>query len=159
MFDASYYCDPSNMCNNSAFVIFGFEIVYLLGLFFVLKTKYWQVFAGNKKFLFCNDISAPMLFVLEKGNVIVLAPILLALALLRIGFLRAPCIVLLTDIKPYFALLMIYYVGRQYWKGFAVFTAMAGLIFIISGLALDNHSLGFFTNLFNFSHKDGLFLL
>ncbi|MDO9399235.1 MAG: glycosyltransferase 87 family protein [bacterium] len=161
VFDGSYYGDPSYMRDNSAFVIFGFGLVYLLVPVLVLKTRYWQGFLGNEKFLiyFVIVLSTPMLFALERGNMIVLAPILLALALSRIGFLRVLCIALLINIKPYFALLMIYYLVRRNWKGFATCSLLSGLIFVITGLALDNHFLNFFMNLLSFSQEDGLFSL
>ena len=143
LFDGSRFGDPAYMRDNSILVIFGFGLIYLLVPFLVLKTKYWQGFPGNEKILvyFIMIFSTPMLFALERGNIIVLAPILLALALSRIGFLRALSIALLINIKPYFALLMIYYIVRQNWKGFVVCTITSGLIFAISGLALDNHFL------------------
>jgi len=161
VFDGSYSGDPGYMRDNSAFVIFGFGLVYLLIPFLVLKTKYWQEFLSNEKFIiyFIIVLSTPMLFALERGNIIVLAPILLALTLSRIGFLRALCIALLINLKPYFALLMIYYLVRRNWKGFATCSSLSGLVFVITGLALDNHFLDFFMNLLSFSQEEGLFSL
>lgn len=161
VFDGSRYGDPGYLRENSAFVVFGFGLVYLLVPALVLTTKLWQGFLWNEKILiyFVIIFSTPMLFALERGNLIVLAPILLALALSRIGFLRALSIALLINIKPYFVLLMIYYIVRQNWKGFVVCTITSGLIFEISGLALDNHFLVFLANIFDFSQDDGLFSL
>ena len=161
LFDGSRFGDPAYMRDNSVFVIFGFGLIYLLVPFLVLKTKYWQGFPGNEKILvyFIMIFSTPMLFALERGNMIVLAPVLLALTLSRIGFLRALCIALLINIKPYFALLLIYYLARQNWKGFATCSLLSGLIFVITGLALDNHFLNFFINLLSFSQEDELFSL
>jgi hypothetical protein len=100
-----------------------------------------------------------MLFTLERGNLIILAPVLLALALSEIGMARSMSIALLINIKPYFALLMIYYLARRNMKGFAACVALSGLIFAISGLALDNNFLVFLANIFSFAQAKELFSL
>lgn len=161
VFAGGGFGDPALMRENSQWVIVGFCLIYLAIPAILLKTKNWQDFPLIEKFLiyFAIVLSAPMLFTLERGNLIVLAPILLALALSKIGLARSLCIALLINIKPYFALLMIYYIARQNWKGFAACAVLSGLIFSISGLPLDNHFLVFFANIFDFSQEDGLFSL
>jgi hypothetical protein len=161
VFAGGGYGDPALMRDNSQFVIVGVCLAYLAIPAILLKTRYWRDFPRIEKVLvyFAIVLSAPLLFTLERGNLIVLAPILLALALSKIGMARGVCIALLINIKPYFALLMIYYIARQNWKGFAACAALSGLIFAISGLALDNHFLVFFENIFDFSQEEGLFSL
>ncbi|MHB8741984.1 MAG: glycosyltransferase 87 family protein [Sulfuricaulis sp.] len=155
------YGDPDMMRDYSQSVIIGFCLLYLAAPAILLNTKHWQDFAISEKFLiyFVIILSTPMLFTLERGNILLLCPILLSLVLLRIGFLRCFCIALLINIKPYFALLMIYYIARRNWNGLATCVVLSGLIFILSGLALDNNFLVFFTNLFNFSQDNGVFSL
>lgn len=161
LFAGGGYGDPALMRDNSQLDIVGVCLVYLAIPAILLKTKLWQDFPKIEKFLiyFAIVLSTPMLFTLERGNLIVIAPILLALALSRIGIARSICIAFLINIKPYFALLMIYYIARQNWKGFVACSVLSGLIFTISGLVLDNHFLVFFENLFDFSQEDGLFSL
>lgn len=161
VFNGGEYGSAKFMRDNSPFVIAGFCLIYLAVPAILLKTRQWQDFAKNEKFLiyFAIALSAPMLFSLERGNLILLCPILLGLALSRIGMARSVCIALLINIKPYFAFFMIYYIARQNWKGFATCAVLSGLIFAISGLALDNHFFVFFTNLFNFSQEARLFSL
>lgn len=161
MFAGGGYGDPALMRENSQWVIVGFCLIYLAIPAILLKIKNWQDFPLIEKFLiyFAIVMSAPMLFTLERGNLIVLAPILLALALSKIGMARSICIALLINIKPYFALLMIYYIARQNWKGFVTCSVLSGLIFAISGLALDTHFLVFLANIFDFSQEGGLFSL
>ena len=161
VFAGGGFGDPALMRDNSPFVIAGLCLVYLAVPAIVLKTRVWEDFTRIEKFLiYCAIVlSAPMLFALERGNLILLAPILLALAFSRIGIARIFCIALLINIKPYFALLLIYYIARKDWKGFATCAVLSGLVFSVSGLALDNHFLVFFTNLFNFSKEAGLFSL
>lgn len=153
--------DPELMRDNSLAVIVVVCLIYLAIPAIILKTKYWQDFSKIEKILiyFVIIFSAPMLFSLERGNLIMLCPILLALALSKIGVARSVSIALLINIKPYFALLMIYYIARQNWKGLAACSVLAGLIFAISGLALDNNFLVFFANIFDFSQDEWIFSL
>ena len=161
VFAGTEFGDPELMRDNSQFVIVGMFLFYLAVPAMVLNTKYWQDFPKIEKILiyFAIVLSSPMLFSLERGNLILLAPVFLALAISKIGMARSLSIALLINIKPYFALLMVYYIARKNWKGFATCSALSGLIFTISGLALDNNFLVFFTNLFNFSQDAELFSL
>lgn len=161
VFAGAGYGGPEIMRTNSQFVIAGFCLVYLAIPAILLKIKYWQNFPRIEKILiyFVILFSTPMLFTLERGNLIILAPVLLALALSEIGMARSMNIALLINIKPYFALLMIYYLARRNMKGFAACVALSGLIFAISGLALDNNFLVFLANIFSFAQAKELFSL
>lgn len=158
VFAGGEYGTPALMRNNSPFVIAGFFLIYLIVPAIILNTINWQSFSRIEKFLiyFALVLSTPMLFTLERGNLILLTPILLVLALTKIGITRSACIALLINLKPYFALLLIYYIARKNWKEFIACTMLSGLIFVISGLALDSHFYVFFTNLLNFSQETGL---
>lgn len=153
--------DPELMRENSQFVIVGACLFYLAFPAMILSTGYWKDFPKIEKILiyFAIILSSPMLFTLERGNLILIAPILLALALSKIGLARSLSIALLINIKPYFALLMLYYIARQNWKGFATCSVLSGLIFTISGLTLDNNFFVLFQNLFSFSQEATLFSL
>lgn len=144
---------------SSGYIILCGCAAYLIMPAILLKINYWRFFSNKEKILlyFTIVLSAPMLFVLERGNLILLAPIVLAYALAKIGFSRAACVALLINIKPYFVILAVYYVVRRNWKGFFVCTALSGVIFIITGLALDNNFLSLFKNLFSFSQESAIF--
>ena len=144
---------------ENSLLVAGIFLIYLAVPVIVLNTKLWQGLPTNERVLIYLSIivSTPMLFALERGNMIILAPVLLAIALAKIGFTRALCIALLINIKPYFALLVIYYIARKNWKGFATSVGLSGFIFVISGFILDNHFLVFFENLLGFSHSKGMF--
>ena len=159
--NGSTFGDAANMRDNSIFVIVGFGLIYLSVPFLVLKTKYWLGFSSTERLLyyFIMILSTPMLFALERGNMIILAPVLLAIALAKIGFTRALCIALLINIKPYFALFMLYYLVRKNWKGFVSCALLSGLVFAITGLAFDNNFFDFFINLFSYSKEEELFSL
>lgn len=161
IFSGSLYGDSEQMRDNSQFVIAGLYLIYLLIPAVIINMRYWKDFLLHEKALiyFIIALSSPMLFTLERGNLILLAPIFLALALSKIGFARSLSIALLINLKPYFALLLIYYVARKNWRGLTGCITISGLIFIITGLALDNDFLYFFINLFSFSQESELFSL
>ena len=161
VFTGSVFGDAELMRENSQYVIAGICLLYLAIPAFILRLAYWRGFSRNEKILIYLVIilSSPLLFTLERGNVILLAPLFLALAVSKIGMARSLSIALLINIKPYFALLMIYYIARNNWKGFVTCSFFSGVIFAISGLALDNQFLEFFNNLFSFSQETDLFSL
>jgi hypothetical protein len=151
------------MREQSSFVIAGLGLIYLTVPAFVLKTKCWQNFPNTrveKALLYCAIIlSPPMLFALERGNLILLAPVLLALTISTHGIRRCICIALLINLKPYFVLLMLFYVARKNFKELSICVAFSGLIFLVTGIFLDTHFFLFFSNLLNFSHANGIFSL
>ena len=161
VFAGGGYGDPANMRDNSQFAIVGICLTYLAIPAIILKTRLWQDFLKPEKILiyFSIILSSPMLFTLERGNLILLTPVLLALAISKIGMTRCIFIALLINIKPYFALLLIYYIARQNWKGLATASVLSGLIFAILGLAIDDNFFSFFSNLLNFSQEAALFSL
>jgi hypothetical protein len=161
VFVGSVFGDAALMRENSQFVIAGVCLIYLTIPALILKLAYWRDFTRNEKILiyFAIVLSSPLLFTLERGNVILMAPLILALAISKIGVARIFSIALLINIKPYFALLMIYYIARNNWKGFVTCSLLSGLIFAITGLVLDNQFLEFFRNLFSYSQETELYSL
>lgn len=102
-------------------------------------------------------LSPPLLFGLERGNIIVLALGFVALAMARPGWTRIVAIAILINIKPYFALLLLTYVVTGRFAHFVAAVVAAGAIFLASGLLLDPNFLLFLKNLLNFSQADVLF--
>lgn len=153
--------DPANMREGSQAVILGFLLIYLALPVLVLRTRQWNEFSLLHKILiyFAIILSVPMLFSLERGNLIIFCPFILALTISTIGASRAFYIALLINFKPYFAILMIYYLARRNWRGFISCSAIAGMIFLVTGLALDDNFLVFFGNLLSFSKEEVLFSL
>lgn len=153
------YGAPKVMRENSSLVIVGFCLIYLAIPAVMMKDRLWRHFSiDERKLIYLAIIfSTPMLFALERANLIVLCPIFLVLVLSRVGFTRTLCIALLVNIKPYFAVLMLYYVVRKDWKTFVTCTALGGLVFVVSGLMLgDAHFFMLFSNIFEFSKNNGL---
>lgn len=153
--------DPFIMRANSPMVAVGFVVASLALPVAMLALDSWKgLRKGEKLLLYVTLVSSsPMLFALERGNLIALCPVLLAIVLYKTGIARSSSIALLINIKPYFAVLLAYYLIRKDWRGFASCTMFSGLLFGVSGLLLDDRFLLFFANLFAFSQEEGLFAL
>lgn len=155
------YGDPAIMRENSKFVIIAWCLAYLTIPGIILQTQCWKSFSRNEKYIcyIAISLSTPMLFTLERGNLILIAPVILAISLSKIGLTRSTCIAILINLKPYFILLMLYYVARRNLRGLAVCIALSGLLFIITGLVLDQNFMMFLVNILNFSQEESIFSL
>jgi hypothetical protein len=139
-------------------------IPYIIAAFaasalFVFRHDLWRGFTAAQKILLFITflLSPPMLFSIERGNLIIFALGFLALALAKPGWTRTFAIGMLINIKPYFALYLVAFAISQRPKELIACTMMAGAIFLISGIMLDEHFLEFVRNLFQFSQDQNLF--
>ena len=126
---------------------------------FVFRHDLWRGFTATQKallFVICL-LSPPMLFTIERGNLIIFALGFLALALAKPGWTRTFAIGMLINIKPYFALYLVAFAISQRPKELVSCTMMAGAIFLLSGIMLDEHFMEFFQNLLQFSQDQILF--
>ena len=132
---------------------------YLIIPLLVLKTASWKNFTLIDKALIylVFILSTPLLFALERGNLIILTLILLALAISHSGIYRLIFIALLVNIKPYFVILILLFVIKRKWGDLALCIAVTGIIFLITGLLLDNNFYIFFENLLHFSSAVDIF--
>lgn len=119
---------------------------------FVLCTKGWrQVALSRRAFLALFFVlSAPMLFVIERGNLIVLALYLLPFVFSENLFVSMLSLALLINVKPYFAILLFGYLLAGNVPAFLGGSLMAGAIFLFTGLILDLNFFIFFKNIFSF---------
>jgi len=133
--------------------------VYLLVPFFVLKTRIWNEWTIAKKFLtyFAIISSAPVLFSLERGNLIFIAPFFMALAISYPRYIRKISLAILINFKPYFVITYCKYLIKRQWKELLVNSMIAASLFCISGLLLDQDFYLFFYNLFGFAGSSNLF--
>jgi hypothetical protein len=139
-------------------------IPYIIAAFaasalFVFRHDLWRGFTAAQKVLIFITffLSPPMLFSMERGNLIIFALGFLALALAKPGWTRTFAIGMLINIKPYFALYLIAFAVSQRPRELISCTMMAGAIFLISGIVLDEHFLEFLQNLLQFSQDEYLF--
>lgn len=161
LFDGPSFDTAVAMRSDSSSLIAGLVLLYALVPALVLRTRCWNNFSRASKFFlyFAVVFSFPMLFALERGNLIIFAPLLLALAFSRGGVQRLAFIALLINLKPYFAILLLAYPVQGQWKDMVKCAAISGLIFLVSGLFLDPNFFQFFANLLNFSGASGIFSL
>lgn len=153
--------DPDFLRDNSLSVVNLMCLLYFIMPLLVLRMKYWDGIFGADKFIIYLIIvfSSPMLFTLERGNLILLAPFFLALLMLEKKFLRSLSLGILINLKPYFAILTIHYIVKRKWQSLFSCVLNAGLIFTITGLILDNNYLIFFQNILSFYNETSLFSL
>lgn len=136
-------------------------IPYVLAAFvaatmFVFRSDLWRGFTGMQKLLLIVTciLSPPVLFTIERGNLIVFALGFFALALAKQGWTRAFAIGVLINIKPYFAVFLIFFALTQRPRELIACTVMAGVIFLATGVVLDENFLVMIQNLFQFSQDD-----
>ena len=123
--------------------------VFAASALFVFRHDLWRGFTGVQKalFFFIFLLSPPMMFSIERGNLIIFALGFLALALAKPGWTRTFAIGMLINIKPYFALYLVAFAISQRPRELISCTMMAGAIFLLSGILLDEHFLEFIQNL------------
>ncbi len=150
--------DPFLLRASSFPVVLFILISFLLAPILVLRTKVWNSFTGAEKTLlyFIIILSTPMLFALERGNLILYTLPFIAFALSSSGLFRAISIAVLINLKPYLALLLFYYLVRRNWKDFWLCTFLSGMLLVIPGILLDRNFLLFFGNMFSWSQKDAI---
>jgi len=137
-------------------VIYAWFFSYLLIPALMVRSASWQVFSSNERVLLYLIIilCVPMLFTLERGNLILLCLLVLPFYLGNTGWRRNLCLALLINLKPYFALLLLIPLIRRNWRLFLKQVAWAGVLFLVSGILLiDPTFLNFFCNLFSFASE------
>ena len=145
---------------QSGFVIRERAIILVCGLLFfyflipaiTLGTKIWKNIPFNEKILcyFLIILSVPMLFALERGNLILLCPFFIALLFSSNHLIRILSLVILINIKPYFLILLVVFIFEKKWDVLIKTTFLTLIFFIISGFLLDHNFYYLFINLFKF---------
>lgn len=150
----------------------GFDIraqSYALRIFIVILTismvvlamssRVWKNYSIAEKSLFFvfYCLSAPVLFAVERGNIITVCLPLLAGVLASTGARRLVFIAILINLKPYFALLALAPLVAGRWQDFLFIIMCSGAIFVISGLTLDPDFLYFLPNIISFGQSDTIF--
>ncbi len=140
-------------------MIYFFFICYLIAPFFLLCNGLWGKFTGLEKILiyFIILFSTPMLFVLERGNLILFSLPLLGAVLSSRGFYRLLFIALLINLKPYFLILTIFEILNKKWNDFAVILALSFAITVLFGLLQGESFHLIVINLLGFSASNDLF--
>ena len=104
-----------------------------------MSSSSWRSLAKYEKLLtyLMVILSAPLLFSLERGNIIFLCPIFMAFMMSSSRYLQALNLAILINIKPYFLILSGVYVFSKNFYLLAVAILFTGGIFLVTGLLLD----------------------
>jgi hypothetical protein len=140
---------------SAAFVI----ALYLVIPAMTVSLGLWSRFTSLQRALIYVLIvmSSPLLFGMERGNLVILCMPLAALALMTDGWRRALAIALLINVKPYFAILLLAPLVAGTFAEFFLTGLMAGAIFLGTGLILDPNFMSFLGNILSFSGSDDVF--
>ena len=145
------------------FPILGIIIsfIYILIVWVVVNIGEWRKINFSHKgliFLACV-LSVPVLFGLERGNLIFLALLFLALYLNASNpWVKAIFLGLLINIKPYFAILLVQYLNIYRFNKVELIRSIliTAAIFFISGLFADIDFINFFKAYLSFSKNTTL---
>ena len=132
--------------------IFTIFCAYLMIPIVVLRTESWRIFSNFEKVIiyFMIITSAPMLFALERGNLIIFTPLILCLIFSEVQIIRVISISLLINVKPYFVYLLLFYIATRNWRSLFYCCLTTAGIFFISGILLGGSFISFFNNLIDY---------
>lgn len=149
-----YSADSAFSLRESSNAIYAYYFLYFALVFLIIKTKAWESFSKKEKlllYLLCITL-APMLFMLERGNLILIAPFLVSLIVnSNSDSKRSFYLGLLCNIKPYFIIFFAYYLIKRQFKNLFVTIFLGLVIFTISALIFDNHSFLILRNIIEYS--------
>lgn len=154
--DDHCYLSPKYLRGCSEYLIFGFILIYLIAPFCFLNNYFWKKLSKLKLIIIylIFVISTPMLYTLERGNLIILCLIFLPLVLTRSQILRIIGISVLINIKPYFILLCLVPFFKKNFIELFLCLFLTLSLFVITGLILDVNFIKIFENITEFSNKD-----
>lgn len=131
-------------------------VVFLAVPALVLSMDNWRVFTFAQRVLIWLffAFSPVVLFATERGNLVIFSLLLTAIALTRPDWARCLAIGILINFKPYCTILLLTFCINRNWKALTQTIAFAGVIFLFSGLILDQNFPLFITNLLSFSQNE-----
>ncbi|MCP3384593.1 DUF2029 domain-containing protein [Bradyrhizobium sp. CCGUVB4N] len=159
MLGSAHESDAFNLRDSAQPFFLYVLAAYAVAVLFIFRDELWRDFTRPQRALIFVAVlfSPPILFTVERGNLIIFALGFLALALSSRGWVRVFAIGMLINIKPYFALYLIAFAVTQRPKELVSSTLMAAAIYLVTGIVLDAQFLTFVTNLFQFSQEFSLF--
>lgn len=153
-FPVKDFSDAFEMRGESLGIIICYlslAITSLLALFFSNLYKNLSSFEKLVWSIFVI-LSPPILFTLERGNILIFCPFILAIALITTScWTQAITLAILINIKPYFVFLLLGFLIKKDIIGFMRGNVVAALMFITSGFYLDANFDSFLYSLFQFS--------
>jgi len=149
--------------------IYYYSVINAFILFLILKIGDWrEVSNGGRTLIWAAIIfSIPVLFAIERGNLIFVSLLVLAIYIATENiWVKAITFALLVNIKPYFIILLIEYLNIYKFdlKIISKFIITSTLMFLITSLAAGLDIIAFISNYNNFGSRanfsnDGLLAL
>lgn len=132
---------------------------YLTVLAGITSSKLLDSFNSRQKTLFFVFValSAPFLFGMERGNTVILCMPFLAMAMAKSNRWRWFAVAVLLNIKPYFLLFLIAPILAKAWQALLFSVAVASIIFITTGLLVDQNFFYFLPNILSFGQSEFIF--
>ena len=96
-------------------------------------------------------LSPPALFALERGNLIFVLPLLVAISLQGNSWQRMLAEAIMINIKPYMVLFLIRYVVRRDFRGLTQAVSLNLALFLVTGIAIDASFPEFVLNFISFN--------
>jgi hypothetical protein len=160
LIDARSFAEPFDVRTAGGNVISFLVLSYFCVPAFVLTQGYWKKFSLLEKSLIyvCAVASIPMLFALERGNLILFALPFLCLLFSPVLGVRVMALAVLVNLKPYFVLFYFVLVVKRQWKELALASACAAALGLLTSALMDTNPLIIMGNLFDFTQKKMLFV-
>jgi hypothetical protein len=154
-----YHANSFEMRNSGATLIVIFVLSSLISLHLTLNTNLFKNISAIYKAcaLLFFLMSIPFLYTLERGNLIIFCLPILAHCYDKKNLNKIISISVLINIKPYFVLLLIAFIIKNEWLNFMKSATLTIIIFIISGVLLDDNYVYFFFSLLGFSGNNMIF--
>ncbi|MDH6154035.1 hypothetical protein M2124_000291 [Polynucleobacter sphagniphilus] len=153
--------NPFQLRNDFPILGIFISFIYVLIIWVVVNIGEWRKVNFSHKgliFLACL-LSVPVLFGLERGNLIFLALLFLALYLNASNpWLKAICLGLLINVKPYFAILLVQYLNIHQFNKVELIRSIliTAAIFFVSGFFAGINFIDFFKAYLSFSKNTTL---
>lgn len=153
--------NPFQLRANFPMLGLSISFLYLLIILAVVNIGEWRKLTLDHKGLIflAFALSVPVLFGLERGNLIFLALFFLALYLSASNpWVKAICLGLLINIKPYFAILFLQYLNFHHFNKIEFLRSVLAVlaIFISLGLLAEMNFVDFFKSYLSFTKNTTL---
>lgn len=148
--------EPNLIREDGSLIIFTYIALYFTLPLIIIKSKLFLFFSDLERVLIyaiCVTCT-PMLFTLERGNLVLIAIPFLMTTIKTRGLYRVLSIALLINIKPYFAVLSLFFLVRGNFSDFIKCILISLSIFVLSGFILGGEFIDFFSNILGFFQND-----
>ncbi len=156
------FSNPFEFREHAGNLIYAYFFAYLVAPIILLLSDKWRnIFNSSQKILiyFTIALSTPMLFLLERGNLVLACLFFIPLLFGSNANQKDIATAILINIKPYFLLLLICPFVKDKWTSAGRTILYSVFFFNASGLLINDNYLKFFDNLLNFSKSSTLFSL